>query len=69
MAQCPLPQIRPWSANLYAFEISKTFITIITAATFFRKSLLPAGAMMRKWGTQTRHTLRRNTASIIKDLI
>ena len=30
---------------------------------------VPAGAMMRRWAPQTRYTLRRNTASIMKDLI
>ena len=32
-------------------------------------AVLPTGAMLRKWAPQTRCTLLRNTANIIKDLI
>ena len=32
-------------------------------------TVLPTGAMTRRWALQTRYTLRRNTASIMKDLI
>ena len=32
-------------------------------------TVLPTGAMMPRWALQTRYTLRRNTASIMKDLI
>ena len=32
-------------------------------------TVFPAGAMTRRWARQTRYTLRRNTASITKDLI
>ena len=42
---------------------------LATAATFLGKELCCQGAMTRKWVPQTRYTLRRNTASIIKDLI
>ena len=30
---------------------------------------MPAGAKTQRWAPQTRYTLRRNTASILKDLI
>ena len=30
-------------------------------------SVLPAGAMTQRWAPQTRYTLRRNTASIMKE--
>ena len=39
------------------------------AATFLRKELCCPGAMTRRWAPPTRYTLRRNPASIIKDLI
>ena len=32
-------------------------------------TVLPTGAMTRRWAPQTGYTLRRNTASIMKDLI
>ena len=32
-------------------------------------AVLPASAMMRRWAPQTRETLWRNTALIMKDLI
>ena len=34
-----------------------------------RGAVLPAGTKIRRWAPQTRYTLRRSTASIIKDLI
>ena len=42
---------------------------LATAATLLRKKLCCPGAMTRRWASQTRYTLRRNSASIIKDLI
>ena len=42
---------------------------LATAATFLRKELCRPGAMMRRWAQPTRYTLRRNPASITKDLI
>ena len=40
-----------------------------TAATFLQKELCFPGVMPRKWTSQTRCTLWRNTACIMKDLI
>ena len=40
-----------------------------TAATFFWKELCCAGAMTRRWAPSTRNRLRRNAASIMRDLI
>ena len=42
---------------------------LATAATHLGNELCCPGAMRRRWVTPTRHTLRRITASIIKDLI
>ena len=42
---------------------------LATASTFLLKNLCCPGAMMRKWAPPTCYTLRRNTASIMKDLI
>ena len=42
---------------------------LATAATFLRKELCCPGAMTRRWAPPTRYTLRRNAASIMKDLI
>ena len=39
---------------------------LATAATFLRKELCCPGAMSRQWAPQTRFTLRRNTARVIK---
>ena len=39
---------------------------LATAATFLRKKLCCPGAMSRQWAPQTRFTLRRNTARVIK---
>ena len=36
---------------------------------FFKRSCVAHGAMMRRLARKTRYTLRRNTASIMKDLI
>ena len=36
---------------------------------FLRKELCCPGAMTRRWAPPTRYTLRRNPASIMKDLI
>ena len=36
---------------------------------FLRKKPCCLGTVTRRWGPQTRHTLRRSTASILKDLI
>ena len=41
---------------------------LATAATFLRKGLRCLGAMARRCAPQTRYTLRRNTARIMKDL-
>ena len=35
----------------------------------WKRAVLPAGAMTQRWDPQTRYTLRRNTASVIKELI
>ena len=42
---------------------------LATAATFLQKKLRNPGAMTWRWAPPTRYTLRRNTASIMKDLI
>ena len=42
---------------------------LATAATFLRKELCCTGAMTRRWGSQPRYTFRRNTTSIMKDMI
>ena len=42
---------------------------LATAATFLRKKLCCPGAMTRRWVSPTSYTLRRITASIMKDLI
>ena len=42
---------------------------LATVASFLRKELGCPGAMTRRWAPPTRYTLRRITASIIKDLI
>ena len=39
------------------------------AATFLRMELCRMGIMTRKWTPQSRYTLRRNTACIIKDFV
>ena len=39
------------------------------AAIFLRRKLCCPGAMTRRWAPSTRFTLRRNTTSIMKDLI
>ena len=39
------------------------------AATFFRRKLCCPDAMTLRWAPPTRYILRRNTASIMKDLI
>ena len=36
---------------------------------FFKKKQCCPGAMMQRWALKTRYTLRRNKASITKDLI
>ena len=36
---------------------------------FFKRSCVAQGAMTRRWVPQTRYTLWRNTASIMKDMI
>ena len=58
-------------ANLLHFTTNRTQCCqrLATAATFLRKKLCCPGAMTRRWAPQTRYTLRRITASIIKDLI
>ena len=43
-------------------------LTSLRYCDFSFKAVLPAGAMARRWAPQTRYTLQRNTASIIKDL-
>ena len=40
-----------------------------TAATFLRKKQCCPSKMTRKWATKTGYTLRRSTASIMKDMI
>ena len=42
---------------------------LATASTIFRKKLCCRVAMMRRWVEQTRYTLLRTTASIMKDLV
>ena len=42
---------------------------LATAATFLQKKLCCSGAMTQRWAPQTHYTLRRNRASIMKDLI
>ena len=42
---------------------------LATVATFLRKELCCPGAMTRRWAPPTCYTLRRITASIMKDLI
>ena len=37
-----------------------------TTASFLQRKLCYPGAMTRRWATQTRHTLRRSTATIMK---
>ena len=39
---------------------------LATAATFLRKELCCPGAMSQQWAPQTRFTLRRNTARVMK---
>ena len=39
---------------------------LATAATFLRKKLCCPGARSRQWAPQTRFTLRRNTARVMK---
>ena len=48
--------------------------TVLPTARHYRdislkRVVLPAGAMTRRWAPQTRRSLRRNTANIMKDLI
>ena len=42
---------------------------LATTATFLERTCVAQGEMMQRWVPQPRYTLRRNTASIMKDLI
>ena len=67
-------RFRFWSGKSEIQILSQTNWTkcckrLATVATFLQKKLCYPGAMTRRWTPQTRYTLRRNTASIMKDLI
>ena len=55
----------------FKFRVCQLGVVLLTSrhyCDFSFKAVLPAGAMTRRWAPQTRYTLQRNTASIIKDL-
>ena len=58
-----------WGSNPGRSNPTQCCQQLATAATFLRKELCYPGAMTRRWAPPTRYTLRRNTASIMKDLI
>ena len=51
------------------WEVWGSNLGLATAATFLRKELCCLGAMTPRWVPRTRYTLRRDAASIMKDLI
>ena len=56
--------------NLYRqVEQSVTRVDADMVPAEFRKELLAAGAMSRRWAPPTRYTLWRNTAYVTKDLM
>ena len=67
-------RVRPWSGRSEV-QISgrsnrtQCCLRLATVATFLRMELCCPGAMTRRWAPPTRYTFRRNTASIMKDLI
>ena len=50
-----------------ASQIGQCCQWLATATAFLRKKLYRAGAMTRRWVSETRYTLRHSTASIMKD--
>ena len=65
-------RVRLWSGRSEVQTLGQSNRTqccqrLTTAATFLQKMLCCPGAM--RWAAQTRYTLWRNTASIMKDLI
>ena len=56
--------------NLRPVKLNTLLPTVRHLCDIFSKgAVLPAGAMTERWAPQTRYTLRRNTASIMRDFI